>query len=150
MSRRTLLFAAIGFTYMSVAVDIASGQSQPRAPLIPGRFEAMLPPFAEVPVPSDAIRIQNFGNVQLGLIYRDGGGGWREAKLDSGKSELISCLKCGSKMSVQFHNGREITKMEIDLGRSYVLRWSEQKKEWELSAPDRLPGLRDLLGRPLT
>jgi len=143
MSRRALLFGAIGLSFMPAAVDIASGQSRPREPLSPGRYgeEWVMNPRSRIPdapIPADAIRVQNFGNVQLGLVYWDGEAEWRDVKLDSGKSEVISCQKCGSKMTVQFHNGKEIKKEEIDLGRSYVLRWSEEKKEWELLAANRL------------
>jgi hypothetical protein len=159
MSRRALLFVAIGLSFMSAPVDIASGQSRPREPLSPGvsvEKWVMNPRFRipDVPISADAIRIQNFGNVQLGLVYWDGEAEWREVRLDSGKSEVISCKRCGSKMTVQFHNGKDVKKEEIDLGGSYVLRWSEEKKEWELLAANRLPAppllmfLRSLPGSP--
>ena len=143
---RRAAFIAFGSCCISFAlIGMAFGQEgiKPRDPLFPGwrNLEAMLPPSNESPVDVDAVRIANLGNVTLSLSYWDAEGNWRTVSLASGQTTNVSCPKCGPTITVAYHNGKEGKTFSAEAGKSYVLNWSSDQKEWQFKLSPRQPSL---------
>jgi hypothetical protein len=141
--RSTVLVGALLIWANTVyAQESTSRGPAPRFPMGPHAIDAsaMFPPNLNLQAgfpPSDRIRIQNLGNQTLSLSYWDAESTWKPISVVPGQATDVICLRCGSTITIAFHNGNESKLVPITTGNLYVLSWSNSLKLWDLTAASK-------------
>jgi hypothetical protein len=89
----------------------------------------------QTPAPADGFRIVNLGNQALAFSYWDGEASWTPVTIGSGGTQSFSCPKCGSTITISFHDGKENKTYAIKAGSTYQMSWSQQTQTWVFAGP---------------